>query len=172
MKKSLIILTVLLNLFAGVAIASSNSGSAIIPHYVASRTVDQKSMLYTWFFVSNITDQDINVEVTFYRNDGSIVHDTDNDPKGGTLRAYSVSNYKQHLSDTSLSFTIGPNSSGQFEIVSYEHWEYSKMGGYGIIKWEQNSKAVQGLVAHALEFYEWDKVKSQTSVHINNGLPF
>ena len=177
MKRSLVVLTVLLSLFAGVAIVSANSGSAIIPHYVAS-TNYYGLRHYTWYYVSNITNQNIDVEVIFYKNDGTIVSDIDNNPLEGTLRGYSVSNYKDTLSDLSLSFTIGPHSNGRFCITSSEHPDYTNLGGYGIITWKQDSKVATALVAHGMIFSDIKDSstnllgQSLGTIPINNGLPF
>ncbi len=178
MKRSLIVLTVLLSLFAGVAIVSANSGSAIIPHYVASTSYNKSIRQYTCYYVSNITDQNIDVEVIFYKNDGTIVSDIDNNPLEGTLRGYSVSNYKDTLSDLSLSFTIGPHSNGRFCIISSEHPDYTNLGGYGIITWKQDSKVATGLVAYGMIFSDIKDSstnllgQSLGTIPINNGLPF
>ncbi|MCG8515670.1 MAG: hypothetical protein MI740_16130 [Halanaerobiales bacterium] len=167
MKKALVVLTILLSLFAGVAIASANSGSAIIPHYQAY--VNEQFRYYTWVYLSNITDQDINVEVILYKRDGTILFDTDNNISG-----YYLSNYNENLPNATLSFTLGPNSFGKFGISSYDHHDIATTAGYGIIKWEQDSKAVHGLVAQAIGFLvlKSNPVHPQLSIPINNGLPF
>ena len=168
MKRLLVVLTVLLSLFAGVAIASANSGSAIIPLYAASNYAGYRYS--TWVYLSNITDQDINVKVTLYKTNGTILTDT----VGEYINGHYLSNYNDKLTDASLSFTLGPNSFGKFSINSNEHPNTGTTAGYGIIKWEQDSKAVQGLVAHAIGYYVMtsNPVPSQLAIPINNGLPF
>ncbi len=116
MKKSLIVLTVLLSLFAGVATAATNSGSAVIPHYQTQ--MEPEGFGYrTYITVSNITDKNINVEIVLYKINGTILTDTDNSPARGTIRMEDISlahitNYREDLSGVTLAFTLAPNSSG------------------------------------------------------------
>ena len=176
MKKALIVLTVLLSLFAGVATAATNSGTAVIPFYHAS--IDPDGNVYqTNISLSNITDKNINVEVILYKKDGTILTDTDNNPYGGTIRGFDLLNYYDNFSDKTLSFTLGPNSSGRFDIYNLEPIEISGIYGYGIIKWTQDSTAVNGLVASGIGYYQInDNIVSlgysQLAIPINDGLPF
>ena len=177
MKKALVVLTVLLSLFAGVAIVSANSGSAIIPLYQASDEPTGHRYM-TWIHLSNITDKDINVEVILYRSDGTILTDTDNDPSSGPLQSRdNIRNYYDNLTDASLSFTIGPNSSGRFVIYDEEFPRYNTARGYGVIKWQQDSKAPCAIVAHGIGYYanvSAGKILGHNmfAIPINNGLPF
>lgn len=177
MKRSLIILTVLLSLFAGVAIVSANSGSAIIPHYQASDEV-AGHRFSTWIHLSNITNQDLNIEVIFYKKDGTILTDTDNNPLGGSIHARdNIFNYYDNLTDASLSFTLGPNSSTRFGVYDDGHPRDNNARGYGVIKWQQDSKAPCAIVAHGIGYYanvSSGKVLGQNlfAIPINNGLPF
>ena len=178
MKRSLVVLTILLSLFAGVAIASANSGSAIIPHYQASYETSGH-VFTTWIHLSNITNQDVNIEVIFYKKDGSILTDTDNDPRGGSIEARDdIFNYYDNLTDASLSFTLGPNSSARFGVYDGGHPRDSISRGYGVIKWQQNnSKTPCAIVAHAIGYcsnISSGKVLGHNlfAIPINNGLPF
>ncbi len=168
MKRSLVVLTILLSLFAGVATAATNSGTAVIPHYQAAHTI---GIFETFINLSNITDQNINVKVILYNSDGTILTDTDNDPLGGTIKAYdNILNYLDNLTDASLSFTLGANSSCRFVVTGND-----SVRGYGVIKWEQDSKAVCGLVAHGIGFYSganYSSGRNMVAIPINNGLPF
>lgn len=177
LKKSLVVLTVLLSLFAGVAMASANSGSAIIPLYQAS--LDNWGHRYmTWVHLSNITNQELNIEVILYKSDGTILTDTDNDPFGGSIHSRdNLLNYYDNLTDASLSFTLGPNSSARFGVYDDGHPRDNIVRGYGVIKWQQNSKAPCAIVAHAIGYYA-NLSSGQILGHnmfaipINNGLPF
>ena len=163
MKRSLVVLTVLLSLFAGVAIVSANSGSAIIPYFHAETAT---GINYTKIYISNITNNPINVKVTLFSKDGFVFKNV-----GSLITGTNMEGFNSNLSDASFSYTLDSNKSSMF---MFNHT--SREFGYGLIEWTQDSDSVYGLVAMGKEIqnprsdYSGDPVFS--NYPINNGLPF
>jgi len=132
-----------------------NSGSAFIPNYYCSQLGE-----ITCIFISNITNSDISVKVTLFKNDGTIL-------TGYTSCLGFFNNFKNNLTDCSASFTLGPNKSG-YLIIGIP----VASNGYGIIQWNQNSNNVKGLVAHGQYFFDSNGIRERYSIPINAGLPF
>ena len=75
-----------------------------------------------------------------------------------------------NLTDALLSFTLGPNSICRFVVTGND-----SVRGYGVIKWEQDSKAICGLIAYGNGFYSganYSSRRNMVAIPINNGLPF
>ena len=160
---SLVLVTCMLGTSGSVNAASYSTGKAVIPSY----TTNSNSCCYC--FVSNITDNPINVTVTLYDMDGSIVID-DNDASAGRITNVSgLLNYCDENSNSSLTFTLNAHSTGVFSLP----FTTSLHIGYGVINWFQDSNALQGLVAWGAECYtEASGDADRASFEINSGLPF
>ena len=164
MKKSLIVLTVLLSLFALSTVSYAASGKAIIPYFHAETTT---GINYTKFYISNITNNPINVKVTLFSKDGIVFKNV------GSLiyTGVNLENLNTNLSDASLSYTLDSNKTSEimFTHITLEF-------GYGFIEWTQDSDSVYGLVAMAREIQNPCRYFSKNPVFshfpINNGLPF
>lgn len=162
MKKLLVVLLVigcLMGLATGVY---AKTGSAIIPHFQNGN--DNYMGL---FFITNITEQPINVKVTFYKTDGGLIVGDDNVRTTGITRCggASVINYNENLEDATVSFTLGANATV---------WVYQVNSniGYGMIEWSQNSKATVGLISFGRNQWVYNGQWNFYSIPINNGLPF
>ena len=164
MKKALVVLTVLLSLFALSNISYAASGSAIIPYFHAETTT---GINYTKIYISNITNNPINVKVTLFSKDGTIFKNVGN----LIYRSENLENFNTNLSDASLSYTLYNNKSS---MIMFTH--VANEFGYGLIEWTQDSDSVYGLVAMGKEVqnpnkdFRGDPVF--TNYPINNGLPF
>jgi len=154
----------------------SASGSATIPHFLGgpgnpSVSVD---VYVTVLYFSNVTDKPINVSVKLFKHDGTLLTD-DGSATTGQFKSWQYDSYNDNVADKSVVMTIQPNSTSLFSINPTQ----SLAQGYGVIEWEQNGNAVQGLVSHG-RFYRHFLGHNGThnlnemgySIPINSGMPF
>jgi hypothetical protein len=159
---SLVLLTCLIGSQATISASSYSTGKAVIP------TFYQGPITRSSFYVSNITDSPIEVIVTLYDSDGSIVID-DNDPAAGRIMGSSeLLNYNELNTDCTLTFTLNSHGTGNFRISMYTEVKY----GYGIIQWKQGGNVLQGLVVHGGIVGHHEIDDSTYAVPVNGGLPF
>jgi len=130
------------------ALAIAGSGKGIVPHWGASVTDGKPS----WIYLSNITDDVINVEVSFY------------DKNGTKLAPSTFNNFI--TTDTQLA----ANSSGYVSIKSggFNH-------GYAVIEWSDTSgnDNTVALVAHGYRVMaDGTDIRGDFTIQINNGVPF
>ena len=137
-------------LFAG-------SVKAYISHFVTS------SSEYCYLYLSNITDEDVTVEVTLYEDDGSVLYDSGS----GIFSGNNFSDYTESPpSGASVRFTIEPNESGQLSI----HVTSGVIHGYGKIEYTGEHPGLIGsMVIIHTNLSTW---RSERTIAINNGLPF
>ncbi len=159
MKKILVCLMVVVCLLGLGSVAFGKSGSAIIPHFDASGSVQAY-----YLYISNITSEPISVVVTLYKQDGSIVI-------GSNVSNYGagISDWNINPNNATVSFTLDSNCTAEVYTTS------SLVGttwGYGNIEWSQNSRASQGLVAYAFAECNSAYHFTKNDVMINNGQPF
>lgn len=171
MKKNLIfmILCLCFFMFSQGNIASANSGMATIPYFYASDGTYYSSSVY---FISNVTEEPITVTITLYKEDGTILTDTDNDSTTGTIRGTNFSSYSEYSdinSPSSLTVTLNGLESGYLSICSS-----TLSFGHGVIKWNQDSNALYGLVSHGYMYQKRNSTDqtSRTAIDINNSQPF
>ncbi|MGN6715305.1 hypothetical protein [Anaerocolumna jejuensis] len=162
---ALIMVTCMLGSSVPVSASSYSTGKAVIPQFKGS---DREFSAYQ---ISNITDSPIDVTITLYDKDGTIVTD-DNSPITGFIIANnaSISNYSDKNNDYTLSFTLNAHCSTSFQAAYSDIPHY----GYGVISWKQSGTTLQGLVAFGV-LYNGFNNHDYTYVHdisINNGLPF
>lgn len=130
--------------------ALAGSGKAIIPHFTANSATDGKCV----YFISNITPNDLEVSVTFYDQNGTVV------TTGITYTNFITSNTEIAAGKTGI-VTINPSS-----------WKY----GYAVIEWNNTSidDDVLGLVAHGY-FDQQDgssNAEAYYAIPINSGSAF
>ena len=148
------------------SMVSANSGKAIIPQWLSSGT-NGTNPYTSVIYISNITNEPINVKVTFYEDDGTVLVDGDNNPNTGTLRTHgNFSNYNDNPGKASISFTLNANST-----VYVNSHTTAKYKGFGTIEWDQDSNAVCGLVAFGRGQY-YSNGWTFYAIPINNGQPF
>ncbi len=161
---SLVLATCLLGTSASANAASYSTGKALIPTY---RTNAETSCNY---YVSNITDSPIDITITFYNEDGTLLID-DNSPTTGRIVAINsqLINFNDQNADSSLTFTLNAHSSGLINLPTTT----TPQVGYGIIQWTQNGKGLQGLVAWGQRLTQKTTgEESRSTIDINSGLPF
>ena len=163
---ALIMVTCLVGSSVPASASSYSTGKAVIPFY------NQNPYDSNQFTVSNITDSPINVTVTLYNLDGTLVTDDGNPNTGRVISATpsNTLNYNDCLSDATLTFTLNAHNTAVFWATNTTTTEL--YGGYGVIKWDQNSTALQGLVAYSFALYKNGNTYIRNTNPINNGLPF
>jgi hypothetical protein len=149
--------------FASTASAATYSqGKATIPWYY------QGSSDESGFSVSNITDSSINVIITLYNYNGTMLID-DGSSSAGFLRGSSINNYSDNNTDSTVTFTLDAHSTGNFTLSVYS----TIHNGYGIIQWNQSGTALQGLVVSGTQiFHQSSSSQVRTPISINNSMPF
>ena len=148
----------------------AGQGSAVLPFY-RSYLVDSNNASSCMFYMSNVTDETIDVKVTLYNKTGSVIVDeTSSSITSGRFRGGNVTNWNDNPSDGSITFSLQAENTG-FIYIGTESSEY----GFGKIEWTSSGSSVYGMVAHG--FYTEYKnetivIKSRFSIPVQNGLPF
>jgi hypothetical protein len=134
----------------------------MIPHFL----VDSGGFT-TYFYISNITDANVPVEVDFYSRDGSLVLDGNNE-SSGDVRAYggNYSSYIESYTET-VAFNLGPHQTITLHLMP-RAWD----AGYGEIRWSQTGSATEALVAHGRAFRMLISREMSYDITINGGKAF
>jgi len=150
------------NTYATSTSSTYASGKAVIPSFTQQANID------TNLNVSNITNAPINVTITLYNYDGTVITD-DNDANAGKIRGTNLLNYDDQNTNTTASFTLNGHSTGVVNIYFYTSLNY----GYGVIQWSQDSDNINGLVVQGSYLNrETTGETSRYGIPINNGMPF
>lgn len=118
---------------------------------------------------SNITVASINVTVTFFNYDGTVIKDS-----GSTLFSSNNANSfnGNPTSNKSATFSIDANESAYIVFQATSPYKY----GYMLVEWSQDSNAIYGLLANGRYFHSQlatDKEReAMYSIPINAGKPF
>lgn len=146
MKKSVLILLVFG--FVSLGQAFAGSGSAIIPNISANTNTGADNVYY----ISNITNHDVEVTVTFYDKDGAVL------TSGVNYSNFAASNTEIAAGKTGV-ITFAPSS-----------WEY----GYAVIEWNNKGtdNDVVALVANGYIEKDASPQLSRYTVLVNCGLAF
>lgn len=152
----------------------AGGGKAYIPHYLAYS--DGTVIVVPFFYMSNITGNDITVEITLYQQNNSsgnaaVLVDGDDNGSTGILRAVNVSSYDESpTSGASVKFCIAPYETAYFFIQLTSGTEL----GYGVIEWSQNSDVIVGLIGYEVctTSISNNSFKAERTISINNGNPF
>lgn len=133
-------------LFALSMHANAGSGKAIIPHWA-----DASSNGPSTYFISNITDNYINVKVVFYGKNGQELSPT------------------EYINFSANNTQLEPNATGYVKITS-SVTEY----GYATIEWENNDgdNNTLALVAHGFRQIIESSRRSAITIPINDGEAF
>lgn len=169
--KNGLILIVVFGLFLSTSNALAGSGSAYLPHFFSElHSSGQKRPV---IYLTNITDFAVNITVTFFKHDGTVLTETDTNDNynGGIIRGSSNANsYKDYTATSGKTVTFiipaRQQSTAYIEIGTINtHYQ-----GYALIEWRQRGNNLVALIAEAAEY---DSAKNDRSYHsINNGLPF
>lgn len=146
-KESLLFcLALIISTFSTVSFAGS--GSAVIPYWNSNGSIGLRGTVQ----ISNTTNNDINVTVTFYGKDG-------------TIQASGLTYYNFTNSDSQLA----AHSTGVIQLATPSDY------GYGVIEWsnETGDNDSIALVAHSsvitVNGSSW---RADVAIPINGGLPF
>ena len=160
MKKLLLTIAICFIFTMGVA---ANSGSAVIPGY--NLEIQNWNMQGFVIYTSNITPEPIDVEIILYKLDGTILNNV-----ASYVDVVNTINFDGSAPENTFQYTLDGKNTG---IFSFSNWILGQpVAGYGIIKWTQNSNAVQGLVARAHTYINVDKKYGLNTIIINGGQPF
>lgn len=156
------ILATSLLVFTGQAVAAN--GSALIPNYLT----DSGSNFYSYFYVSNITSEPVDVTVTFYDASGNIVIDTGNSPTAGPFRASNYATYSESTSGSSVKITINAQGTTTLSLMPFLN-----KNGYGKIEWTQdNSEVRTAIIAHGRSYRSISGYEGSYAIPINKGIEF
>lgn len=147
-------------------IGTYSTGKAVIPHFGEANNTS------TGFTVTNITDNPINVTVTLYNNDGTMLVD-DNSATTGIITSGQpdqLLNYCDQSTNSSATFTINAHCTGKLLLSTTT----VSRTGYGIIQWTQNTgNTLQGLVVSGFQFINSGTDQATVlPIDVNGGLPF
>jgi len=123
-------------------------------------------------FISNITNESVTVNVTYYDQNGNIVSDDGSATTGTITAAGPISNYDDNIAGKTMTFDLAPHSTAQVEIfIPSLTW------GYGRITWKQESDNLVALVAFVQTEYRFLNVSTlngiaHNSIMVNGGQPF
>lgn len=151
------------------SIAFAGSGSAVVPMFYVITNANG-SQAHPWLYMTNITDDDITVTVTYYDRLGTILSDGEDSQTAGLIRGVNLNNYDGSLAGASATFTISPNNQGIIYLQPAVG-DPSRTGS-ALIEWSQDSNARVGLIAHQLTFTSDPNGPARYSVCVNGGLPF
>ena len=146
--------------------AETASGSAIIPPFATNSQQGGRLRL----FVSNITDNAVDVIISFHQTSGSVIKDDGSASTGAIKGGNYASGYSDNLTNGSVAMTIAAKSTAYVDLSSTS-WNPC----YGRIEWFQSSStSAQALIASGQE--QWSlpggEIVFGYSISINNGLPF
>lgn len=158
----------ILLLVAGISIllpslAFAGSGKTLIPHFLT----DSTSKFYSFFYLSNITDESIEVSVIFYDKSGNIIHDN-NSATTGNVTATDVTNYVEPTTDSTVTVTILPHTTSTISLRNT-----LSNPGYGEIEWQQNNSSRRlGMVAQGRILRQSGSYEHGYAITINSGNAF
>jgi len=134
--------------FLAPASALAGSGKAIVPYWVASPQHN------TAINISNITDNTLNVSITFYDLNGAQV------PNSSVIYSNMLGGNTQ----------IGPKKTAGVALTGFS----AISNGFAVITWSNSGTGndVVGLTAHAFRHYSDASRASESSIPVNNGMPF
>jgi hypothetical protein len=164
MKKFFLCLVLTVVLITIPVLTLANNGAMAIPH-LAWFSADSSNYQLPYIYVSNQTNGQITVEVTFFKMDGTILKSC------FATDSISVLNFSTDISDASFSFNLNAYCTGRVNLnipfgtpLNY---------GYGRIVWSNTDlNTTHGVIAHITNSCKFNGVNSISENLINNGLPF
>ena len=143
--------------------ANAAQGRAAIPNFVID-----SSGFWTYIYLSNITDKDIEVEVDLYNMDGTMMQDN-NSATSGNVRLGPqalINNYTENGGNTA-SFTIGAHQTVSFQLAPGTYNQ-----GHGFIRWKQEGTRRKAMLAHGRVYRGQSSREFAWSISINGGKTF
>lgn len=133
----------------------AGSGKGILPYWGASGVSTDTNYSVYILNLTNISDNDVDVTVTFYKKDGTLLSSTHQ------------SFYYFSANDT----TIPAHGTAQINISHSGGWEQ----GYAIIQWENTNSSEDNsvaLVALGTYVHRNTGIEARQSIMVNQGQPF
>ena len=162
--RKIVLFVLLLALLVISSVVQAKSGSAVIPFYYFHRNSAYSDVTKSIFYISNITDQLISVNVTLFSYDGTIYKVA----SGDHVNIYNTNSYNLNNINSTISFELNPNTT-TYMVFSTDL--NLKRYGYGVIEWTQDSNNTYGLVASG-SFLHSEPTVSRFALQINEGMPF
>lgn len=168
-KKLLIVLSLVVVIISTTFVHATDlssrysTGNALIPYYYSHEIDSNHEVMY--FNISNITDKPVDVFLTLYKQDGTII--TDDSIIMPVLTESQVTNYSDQISDNTVKFTLDSHASVLLHIKNT-----NSTYGYGKIQWSQEGSAEKALVVFGSAICSIDNNRSRFAVPVNGGLPF
>lgn len=166
---NLVLVMCMLGSSTSASASTYSSGKAIIPFF------HENPNYWTGYYVSNITDNPINVTVKFYDSNGTLVTDDGSSTTGRITVAsggyLAPLNYNDHNADSTVTFTINAHCTAYFKM----DLTTDTYVGYGDIQWQQNGSITQGLVCTGISWLtnpDNPNFPDRLPIDINGGLPF
>jgi len=155
--------------------ATADSGSAVVSHIYGFQA-SASNYADTFIYLTNIAKSDVRVTVSLYRDDGSLISDTDNNSISGLLKASNVTSYSDSNTTSSMSFSLAPDVSTKVWLDTPSNEIY----GYAVVEWSTNNEStsirnVNSLVGHTVVYRVYNGTGNGVgyySVPINDGKPF
>ena len=157
---TLILSTVLIS-----ASALAAQGSASIPHFL---TDNASTGLWTFYYLSNITGNNLEVEIDLYNRDGTLMQD-DNSATTGliTMAPLALVNSYSENGGNTAKFTIGPHQTVSLQLApTPTNW------GHGFIRWKQDGTRRKAMLAHGRIYRGQVSSEVSWTVPINDGKAF
>lgn len=165
---SLVLVICMLGASTSASASTYSSGKATIPFFSQSPTN------WTGYYISNITDKPLDVTVTLYDSNGSLVIDDGSSSTGRIALSTTHSqplNYSDKNTDSTVTFTINAHCTIYFKVDITSTLYF----GYGDIQWRQSGSITDGLVCTGVGFYvntDNSNLPGRFPIDINGGLPF
>ncbi len=177
MKKIIICMTVTLSIVMSSSTVFAGGGSAIMNHWYLESSSNGNSYYYTTLWLSNITPDTVDVEVTFYDMDGDVFQDSSSDNLTGHIRGWGGDSYTEYSGSTNPSVTVSINANETCRIKLTHTSTSQSKAGYALIEWAHSSssptKNSKALIAYGKEQYIYNSYYGRaTAIEINNGKPF
>lgn len=143
--------------------AQAASGQAVIPHFISD-----SSGFYTYLYFSNITHEDVDVEVALYNEDGTLLTEG-NGATSGYVRAYpsTIPYYVEPSTGATVTFRIPAHKTFQLRLGP----QYFNIG-HGFVTWTQDSAETKALVMQGRVYRGQSSREFSYAIVINGGQPF
>jgi len=137
-----------------------STGNAVLPLFYTDTTTT------TTYSVSNITDKPIDVTITLYNRDGSLLTDDNSYSLGsGKITCTdNLLNYRDNNSDSTVTFTLSQHKTSVLTALYSQQQNF----GYGIVEWKQEGSTQQGLIMTG----SGNSPNGSSGISINGGMPF
>lgn len=143
--------------------AQAAQGRAAIPNFVVD-----SSGFWTYLYLSNITGNDLEVEVDLYNMDGTMMQDNNSATSGKvTMSPQTLINSYSENNGNTASFVIGPH-----QTISINLAPGTFNQGHGFIRWKQDGTRRKAMLAQGRVYRGQSSREFAWSIPINGGKTF